>query len=327
MTKKIVEAKSKISNGLLVFSLLFLLANCQEDKMSKDNSEFIETLHFQNVDRTELYSISNEQLLPITGEENIHISTMTSDQDDQIYLFEWYSGKIMKFDSELRLLASAGGRGMGEDEFDLENSGVGLIHCDNAIIAHDMNRPNFKIYDTQLFFKQNIPVAGPIWNISCANDGDLLVVYASGNPIEKINLRGEIIKSIIFEDVSTVAHNNLKLLNYSDGRIYTVLAAENLFMIYDLNGALLREIRFPSIENDINKRITAKVLKIFSHNDLIHIVAILNFGLVIHRFTPAGDYITTLVLGSDYINIHQNRDDRIHAIKAGNQQLANYRLD
>lgn len=295
--------------------------------MNIDKYENIEALHFQNVNRTELISITKDRLIPITGGENIHISTMTSDQNDQIYLFEWYSGKILKFDSEARLLASTGGRGIGAEEFDLENSGVGLINCDNSIIAHDMNRPNFKIYDHHLIFKQKISVPGPIWNISCADDGDLIVIYTSGNPIEKINLNGEVVNSFSIEDITSVKYNNLKLINYSEGRIYTVFAAENLFMIFDLNGSLLREIRFPSIDNDPSKRITAKVLKIYTHNDLIHIVAKLNFGLVIHRFTQVGDYINTLVLGNEYINIHQIRDDRIHAIKADNHQLVNYRLD
>lgn len=325
--KLIIELKSKLYPGLYVLSFLFFLTSCQESKMSKVESEIIETLHFQNIERTELYSITKEHLIPLVGGEEIHISTMIADHKDQIYLFEWYSGKILKFDSEMKLLASAGGRGNGEDEFDLENSGVGLIICDKSVIAHDMNRPIFNIYDLNLTFQQKISVSGPIWNISCADDGDLLVTYLTGNPIEKINLKGELVNAFIIDDIASVEYNNLKLINYSDKRIYTVFAAENILLIYDLNGSLFREIRFPSIENDMSKQITAKVLKIYMHNDMIHIVAKLNFGLVIHRFTPIGDYIDTLVMGNDYINIHQNRDDRILAIRAGNHQLANYKVD
>jgi hypothetical protein len=324
---KIIEYKLKIIKGLLVLPLLFFLTNCQESEMKSVNYEFLETLHFQNVNRTEVNSITNEVLKSITGGENIHISTITANQHDQIYLFEWYSGKILKFGVETDLLASAGGRGEGADEFDLENSGVGLIICGHSVIAHDMNRPNVKVYDQNLAFQKKISVTEPIWNISCTDDQNLLVIYVSGHPIDIFNLQGELVTSFVIEDLPTVEYNNLKLTNYAEGRIFTVYAAENLFLIYDLNGTRLREIRFPTIEDDLSKRITARVLKIYTHNNTIHIVAKLNFGLVIHRFTQDGDYINTWVLGNDYINIHQHRDDRMFAIKTGNQQLLNYRLD
>lgn len=325
--KNVTETILNMRWWLCLISILTLLTNCQESEMNNENYEFIETLHFQKAERSEILSISEEIIKDITGSESIHLSTLTSNQKGQIFLFEWYSGKILKFGNESQYMASAGGRGEKADEFDLENSGVGLILCGDFIIAHDMNRPNVKVYDQNLTFQKKILLDEPIWNISCTDDHELLVIYVSGNPVDIINIRGEVLKSVELEDLITVEFNNLKMVTYHDGKMFTVFAAENLLLIYDSNGEIVRVIRFPTIEDDLNKRITAKVSKIYTHNQIIHVVAKLNFGLVIHRFTQEGDYINTSVLGNEYINIHQNHDDHLYAIKTGNKQLLAYLLN
>ena len=226
-------------NRLIFLLLILLLFSCkseikqyQESIFEKEN--FVE--RNLSLDLTHSFQIENE----------MHISSFFTTEEYDVFLFDLFSGKIVKLNYDGEMVSHTGGIGRGPNEY-FPDSFVQLTYCGgDEFYSNDWNLPRFHIYDLNLEVKKIVNLNATPYDISCVSNNKLAVLYSNVPRIDIVKMNGSIDKSIrldSFLDHDITRESIFKHFIYTEQQYYFAYYFKPLFIIYDtINQSVIENI-------------------------------------------------------------------------------------
>lgn len=216
-------------NKLIFLLLIFLLLSCKE-ALKQYQSSIFEKDNF--VER----NLSLDLIHSFKIEDEMHISSFFTTEEKEVFLFDLFTGKIVKFNYDGEIVSSTGGIGRGPNEY-FADSFVQLTYCGgNEFYSNDWNLPRLHIYDLNLKIKKIVNLNATPYDISCVNDNRLAVLYSNVPRIDIIKLNGRIDKSIQldgFLDHDMSKESIFKHFIYTKNHYFFAYYFKPLFLFYD----------------------------------------------------------------------------------------------
>lgn len=190
-------------------------------------------------------TIGNER-----GGEIFRIDGIAVDEDQNIYVTDYYDYSIKKFYNEGQYVKKAGGKGRGPGEF--QSPATIALYKDTLAII-DLKRPAIQIYNTNLEFIRsfNNPQTFSI-DIDINSKAELFVVSYTTNPDDRLvvyDSYGRYIKRIILKQQPShdVLLNSINVSIDDSDNIYVAHLFLNKIEKYDKNGNFIRNFSISPI--------------------------------------------------------------------------------
>jgi hypothetical protein len=177
-------------------------------------------------------------------EDEMHISSFFSTDGKDVFLFDLFSGKIVKFNYDGEIVSSTGGIGRGPNEY-FPDSFVQLTYCGgDEFYSNDWNLPRFHIYDLHLEMKKIVNLNATPYDISCVSNNKLALLYSNVPRIDLIKLNGSIDKSIqldSFLDHDMTKESIFKHFIYTEQQYFFAYYFKPLFLFYDTSNQIVNK--------------------------------------------------------------------------------------
>lgn len=216
-------------NGLIFLIIIFILFSCKAEIKQHQESIF-ELENFVEM------NLSLDLIHSFKIEDEMHISSFFTTDGKDVFLFDLFSGKIVKFNYYGEIVSSTGGIGRGPNEY-FPDSFVQLTYCGgDEFYSNDWNLPRFHIYDLQLEVKKIVNLNATPYDISCVSNNKLAILYSNVPRIDIIEINGSIDKSIRLEsflDHDMTKESIFKHFIYTEQQYFFAYYFKPLFLFYD----------------------------------------------------------------------------------------------
>jgi len=169
-------------------------------------------------------------------EDDMQISSFFVTKEQNVFLYDLSSRKIIKFDYNGNVINRTGDVGSGPNEY-APDSFVQLTYCDGKeFYSNDWYLPRFHIYDLDLKVKKIVNLNGIPYDITCVGDNKLAVLYSNIPQIDILNLNGSIDNSIQldrFLEYDTTKESVFKHFIYTKEKYFFAYYFKPLFLVYD----------------------------------------------------------------------------------------------
>lgn len=185
-----------------------------------------------------------------TDNKDYYFSSLAVDNKNEVFAFNKYTGKIIKFDTTGKIVKKTGGIGKGPNEFvtDLNDK---ILYCGGSkILAYDWSLPRIHLYDTNLNSKRIIQLDGLIYEAACYDKNTYIVLYSTKSTANILNYKGRILNTVKFNNDKVDNLKSFKRLKYLKSNYFISYYFKPLFLRFNKYEGLTHKIILPTDEGE-----------------------------------------------------------------------------